>query len=508
MGRFTRMWERFYARVRVDIFELAAEMGFDQPVNTPGGLSWQQADFLQAVQVATHGFPSRRYPHMTKRGTANLGKKWLACKSGQGPGKTTACTIAGVFRTLQVAGALTMVSAPTMAQCRDVWNTELRRLLAKSNPLLQQVVNSTRSKVVFKGDEDWSINFCTSTKTESSQGRHHPHMTWINEEASGIPRALCVQIEGTLSNLEGEGMNGMFINIGNPNTRDCYFFDCFNHDAHNWWTYTMNAEETPSYIVSQERNRLLAEKYGKNSDVYRVRVTGEFPWANPNCVISSEDLMACTRTDPELCMRYGREMGGRLVLPQQIGVDFARYGNDESTVFARIGNAIVRWETFNKIDPNAVAAYALRLRKELGWREKDTWVIADAGGMGQGVMQTFHNTNVNLIEFHNGGKSTQSDYFDKITEGMFELAFKAAKRCLYIPNDNRLIQQLCTRQYRMDDSRGKAKMRVESKDKYVERMRKESGSIETVSSPDRGDGLLMAMYDQVETVGRLVRRAS
>lgn len=508
MGRFSRMWSRFYERVRFDIFELAAEMGYAGPINQPGGLSWQQADFLQSVQVATHGFPSPRYPHITKRATANLGKRWLACKSGQGPGKTTASTIAGTFRTIQVVGALTMVTAPTMAQCRDVWLTELRRVLEKSNPLLREVMNATRSKVVFKGNEDWCINFCTSTKTESSQGRHHPFMTWIAEEGSGIPRALCVQIEGTLSNLEGEGMNGMFIMIGNPNTRDCYFFDCFNQDMHNWWTYTMNAEETPSYIVSQERNRLLAEKYGKNSDVYRVRVLGEFPWANPNCVISSEDLMACTRTDPYQCMRYGRNVNGRLVLAKQIGIDFARMGNDESTVFARVGHAVVRWQTFNKTDPNDVAAYALRLRQELGWSERETWFVPDAGGMGQGLLKTFYDTNANVLEFHNGGNSTQPDFYDKASEAMFDLGHKARNRSIYIPNDNRLIQQLSTRQYKPDDLRGKMKLRIESKEKYVERMRKESGSIETVTSPDRADGLMMCFYDQVEAVGRIARRAS
>jgi phage terminase large subunit len=270
----------------------------------------------------------------------------------------------------------------------------------------------------------------------------------------------------------------------------------------------MNAEESPDYIVSQERNRLLAEKYGKNSDIYRVRVLGEFPWANPNCVISSEDLMACTRTDIYECMRIGRYEGDRLVLPKQIGVDFARFGNDESTVFARVGNAVIKWQTFDKVDPNVVAAYAIRLRKELGWTEKEAWFVCDAGGMGQGVMKTFLDTNSNVVEFHNGGSSTQSDYYDKITEGMFDLGFKAAKRVLHIPNDPRLIQQLATRQYGMDDKRGKAKLRLESKEKYVERMRRESGSIETVSSPDRADGLVMAFYDQVLAAGRIARRAS
>jgi ribosomal protein L35 len=57
---------------------------------------------------------------------------------------------------------------------------------------------------------------------------------------------------------------------------------------------TFNAEESPEWIVNPQRNKDLEDLYGRDSDVYRIRVLGEFPHSDPNCVFSSEDLEKCT----------------------------------------------------------------------------------------------------------------------------------------------------------------------------------------------------------------------
>lgn len=523
MGRFRRAWQRFYPRIKYDIFQFAAEMGFDKPINTPGGVSWQQADMLQAVQVATHGFPSPSYPKITARATSNLGRRWLAVKSGQGPGKSLCSNIIGAWRTLQAPKALTMVTAPTMDQCRDVWLAGLRAILEErcANPLLRDIIDTTRSRVVIDGDTDWAIKFCTSKTEQAAQGRHHPYMTWIGEEASGIPRALMVQIEGTLSNLEGEGMNGMFLLIGNPNTRECYFFDCFNTDRDRWWAYTMNAEEAPLYIVSRKRNQLMVEKYGRDSDVFRIRVLGEFPSINPRCVIASEDLEACTRTDPDTCMRYGRWEGERLVPVRQIGIDFARFGGDENVIFARAGRTVVAWEVYRMTDPNRVLDRAMALVRELGWTNTKSglssfgpdpvrWVV-DAGGLGQGLLQRLYDAQLDVFEFHFGGTPVSAEYKDRVTEAFFGLADMAKSRSICIPNDPLLIQQLSSRHYKPVEDAGKTKLKIENKEEYLTRLRRESGRIETVSSPDRADSLVMCFYEPAGQEARVVaggRRAS
>ena len=518
MAGINRHFEKFFSRTRWDIFEFAREMGFTEPVNEPGGLSWQQADVLQAVQMATHGFASPSYPTISSRGMSpNLGKvRYLATRSGQGPGKTMASTIVGLWRLLQVPGALVMVTAPTMDQCREVWLAEARRRLKADgvNPILTDFVECTKSRIIVAGDPNWSVKFVTSTREENAQGRHHPWMTWIVEEASGMPRALITQIEGTLSNLgevsktRGEVMNGLLFLIGNPNTRSCYFFDCFNIDREHWWTYCMNAEETPQHIVSPKRNEILARKYGKDSDVYRVRVLGEFPKSDPTCIVSSEVLEACLRTDPIRCMDYGMvETNGKRQPAKAIGLDFARYGGDESVFYARQGNTVIHWEWYTQIDPNDLLDKAIAFCYEINWDPKQVWWVPDAGGLGQGLLRRFYKANMPLLEFHSAGSCESPEYADKLSEAFFTFAERAKAGLVHIPNDPRLIQQLCTRRYEVVDVKGRAKIKCEPKKDYMERMRKEAGSTDTVGkSPDRADAFVQCYYDNFMVEGMMSRK--
>jgi len=482
--------EGFLRDIRSDIWKLCLALHFEP--------SWQQWDLLQAVQIATHGFPSRSRPSISHRATANLGLRYLAAKSGQGIGKTSASVVAAIFRQMQAPNALTMVTAPTMDQCREVWLSEARSLLRNAEPFLQRYIEVTKSRIIFAGQPDYAIKFVTAVREQNAQGRHNPNMTWIADEASGIPRPLCVQIEGTLSNLDGPGMNGLFLVIGNPNTQACYFYDCFHRDRHHWWTITFNAEEAPPHICSPARNQLLAEKYGKDSDVYRVRVLGEFPRSDVQTLMAMDDLEACTKTDPVACSMLGEiQPDGRILRVKQIGIDFARFGGDESTVYARVGNAIVRWHAWTFLDPNIALDRAFAMRKELGWSMAETMWVPDAGGMGQGIMQRFYDAGANVLEFHFGGNAYDSDFYDRGSEAFFGLARKVRRRECFLPNDPRLLQQLGSRWYRMKEDRGKTYMAVESKEDHVDRLRKELGSTDTrgARSPDRADGCVMATYD-------------
>jgi hypothetical protein len=110
--------------------------------------------------------------------------------------------------------------------------------------------------------------------------------------------------------------------IGNPNLRDCAFFDCFNKDRELWHTFTMNAED--SEIVSKENIERIAEEFGRDSDVFRVRVLGEFPEQDPNTVMNPDDLEACSNTDALKFSQTGNQ--------KQFGLDLARFGSERGGV--------------------------------------------------------------------------------------------------------------------------------------------------------------------------------
>jgi len=461
MGRLARQWEKLYREIRDDIFAYCRYLNF-QPTK-------QQAELLELVQEG----------HMR-----------IACKSGQGPGKTATSVIIGTWRPLRYRDGLTVVTAPTMRQCKEVWLREARERFEHAHPLIKQAFEITRSRITIMGRKDWGVVLATATNPESLQGFHNDSLTFIAEESSGIGRDIIETIEGTLSQPTGDML---FLQIGNPNARDSSFFDCFNRDRRHWQCLTFNCED--SERVSKEHCEYMADKYGIDSDVYRVRVLGQFPLTDPRCVMSSDLLEKCTKINMLYAARQGLSgVGNRERPAKQFGIDFARFGSDESTIYRRSGMAVVEWKRFSHVDPNDVTDYAFRMQKRAGWTDEETLYVADAGGMGQGCMKKFHDAGKNIIEFHNAGVSSSIDYDNKMTEAYFKFGENAEKGYIRIPNDVELIHQVTNRQY---TTTKKGKLILEAKDIYMNRGH---------DSPDRADGLMMCFFEQ-SPMGRVIRKA-
>ncbi|MEO0477179.1 MAG: hypothetical protein AAF085_14615 [Planctomycetota bacterium] len=450
-----------YSVLAGDIFKFCEAMNF-----TP---TFQQNQLFEAVQQ---------------------GMSAIAVRSGQGPGKTTASAIVGLWRGFRRYMHKGVITAPTMRQAKDVWMAEARQRLEAADPFLKQFIDITNTRVTFAGQRDWSIELVTANREENAQGYHREDMTIIAEEASGIPRGIITQFMGTLSNPDP-----LFILIGNPNTRDCAFFDCFNAHRPRWHCIHWNAEETPdSAWFDQRRNRELEEQFGRDSDVYRVRVLGEFPHSDPNCVVSSEHLEKVI--DKKLMLPMVRACSDK-----QFGMDFARFGGDENTVYRRSGKAIIQWKTFPRNDPNDVLAWTFAQQQAAGWQDHECHYVADAGGMGQGLMKNFHNAGKIVTEFQFHHKPQDIQYGNRITEAWFNFAKQVRKQDCYLPNDSMLLQQLSTRQYKLN---AKGRIVLETKDEYARRMAGSEGS----KSPDRADGCVLAYYDDLFSETRFASRNS
>lgn len=412
-------------------------------------------------------------------GLVQRGDRQIAVRSGKGPGKTTATIPIAMWRCIQDVNALTLLTAPTMRQCREVWLGEARRMLPKADGLIQRLFTVTQSKIELGGNPDWGVKTVTATQEENAQGFHEKNMTVIFEECSGINRALVQQFEGTASNP-----NALLLAIGNPNTRDCSFFDFFTSQKDYWTPLHWNAEETPaSEYFDPSRNTRIGNMYGYDSDIYRIQVQGEFPSTDPSCVLSSEMLQQYT--DRKLMVEASLfKLNGKHV--KQFGIDYARFGGDENTLYRRSGNAIVEWDKYAHTDPADVTDKAFLWQKLANWKNEDCMYVPDATGMGQGMMHMFYRAGKRVLEFNNGGSAANSTEYDNLmTEAIFGFKDKmAAGEKIYIPADPILLQQLSTRQYHTTK---KGRLIVESKQDYMDRGH---------NSPDRADGFLMAMYDQ------------
>lgn len=461
MGRLSEQFAAWYRNISQDPIAFAEQAmrcdGEHNPRLTP-----QQVKLLRAAQKETLLPVDQR-------------KKRIAVKSGQGTGKTTCECILALWRAFWSVDALVVITAPTMNQIRDVWIAEMRRLLQKAHPFIQRMVETSNTKITIGGRKTWGVWSKAASRPENFQGFHQKYLTFIVDEASGVDREIFKTIKGTLTNP-----NSLLVCAGNPNTRECAFFDMFHKPSERelWHLFTFNSEESP--ITDKENIRRLAVEFGKNSDTYRVRVLGEFPLADPNCVMSSDDLWACTG----IPVLEAAKMRSFLHYERAIGVDLARFGSDESAIYRRSGLAVVEKAIFARTEPLAVIEAACEMQRRAGWRDDQCIYVVDACGIGEGVVGNLYKKRKRVHEFRSQHTSSDRNYADKITEAYFHLAKLARERRLSIPADEHLVRQLSSRLYKTDS---KGRLKLESKDDYVKRMEGES--------PDRADALVMAFYD-------------
>ena len=103
------------------------------------------------------------------------------------------------------------------------------------------------------------------------------------------------------------------------------FVIAFEKYAHRWITKHVNSLEV-SFTNKPQLQRWM-EDYGEDSDFVRTRVLGEFPRTASTQFIG-----------PELVQEaMDRELIPSRTDPLVIGVDVARFGDDESVIFPRRG---------------------------------------------------------------------------------------------------------------------------------------------------------------------------
>lgn len=455
----------FLRPLRADILAFCRAMRFDP--------THQQRDLFLTIQRDMQLPRSRA-------------KRRFAVRSGQGPGKTAASVIIALWLLIQEKDTLGVLSAPTLRQCKDVWITEAERLIERADPWLKRMFDVKSTRIICLGRKKWAITVATAVRAENLQGYHQDRLFFIVDEASGVKREIFETIKGTVGNEDA-----CVLAIGNPNTQNCAFYDFFykGSEAPLWHKFAWSAEDVPER-VSPHNIRLLEMEFGRDSDPFRIRVLGEFPHMDPNCIIAMDDLNACVANNKLKCAANT----SRLIVPRALSYDFARFGGDENIVMQRSGLAVIDWAHFPRgiTDPSKAVKHGFVMQKQMGWLNNECWHIPDATGMGQGLMHLFHDAGKQVHEFNFNAKPSDAQYKDKITEAWFHLRTLTRERAIYIPNDPEMIRQLTARQY---DMTAQGQFLVESKEDYLHR-----GGGEM--SPDRADAIVLLFYDRMMSRSR------
>ena len=401
--------------------------------------------------------------------TALANNSRTAVRSGHGVGKTAFESWVTNWFLFTRPYSKVICTAPTVRQLYDILWSEISKWLKRS-PLLNDMFEWQKTKVFCHvAPERWFAAARTAARPENMQGFHDDHLLFILDEASGISDEIFEAIEGALT-----GKDNKLLMCGNPTRNSGFFRRAFFEDRELY--YTMKVSSADSARVSDDYCRRLIKQYGEDSDVVRVRVYGEFPKAESDGLIALEWVEAAMNREPEY--------KGDLVL----GVDVARFGDDETVLAARVGDSALPLKAWRKTDLmttcGRIIAELERLMKKFACGRAT--INVDDSGVGGGVTDRLRevlrekNLHVTVNGCNNGAKSRDSHYFNWGSESYFAMRDRFQAGEITLPRDDELAAQLTTRKYFLNSA---DKLALERKDEFKKRIGR---------SPDRADALVLA----------------
>src|SRR5213078_606738 len=137
-------------------------------------------------------------------------------------------------------------------------------------PGWRQLWDITSDHITLKGDQECFITARTSRpdKPEAMAGLHSASILLVADEASGIDEAVYEAAGGSMSSP-----GAITLLIGNPTRSSGFFWRCHLMERDRW--FTMRVSSADSRRVSSAYCDEIAQRYGTDSNAYRVRVLGE-----------------------------------------------------------------------------------------------------------------------------------------------------------------------------------------------------------------------------------------
>lgn len=384
----------------------------------------------------------------------------VAVKSGHGTGKSTTLAWLALWGLCCFDDVKVPCTAPTGHQLEDVLWSEIEKWRARMLEPWRGAISVTSDAVKIAGLPNFAAaRTGRKENPEALQGFHADTLIFLVDEASGIPDQVFEVARGALSTP-----GARVVMAANPTRTTGYFYQAFHRNREAWDLLTFSCADSP--LVSKEYVEEMREEYGTESDIYRVRVLGEFPKGGDLQFISSS-LVEQAQT------RYYREDAFSFA-PVVLGVDVAAFGSDRCVVFLRQGLYSELLWTGREVETATLAGVVARFEDE----RKAEAVFVDSTGVGFGVASNLRQMGRFPISVDFGGASAHTAYLNKRAE-CWGLMRDWLKEGGWLPKDDRLRDDLCAPEYGYTLS---GKIQLERKEKMRAR---------GLASPDLADALAL-----------------
>ncbi len=389
----------------------------------------------------------------------------ISCKSGHGTGKSTAVGVITLWFLSCFPSAQVACTAPSANQLRDVLWSRISSLYREMLPSLRERLEITTARIsnIYDKTSFAVARTARPDNPDALQGFHSENLLMIADEASGVSDQLYNPILGALT-----GENNKLLLISNPTRLSGFFADTFKDLK--WANLTMNAEK--SSLVTAVQVDYWREKYGEDSDEYKIRVLGEFPGQDRDALFSLESLEVSMSSGipPDDPVIWGVDVGGR-------GGD-----GDESILARRYGNVITEVRVIPRGNPSQLANWLVSEFKKMHSKDKPVMIFIDVIGIGAGVYSRLRELRLPVREVIASSKSSNSkSYHNKRAELYCDLRDMLDTQTVRLPNDQKLKDQLLSIEYFFDNN---GAYQLISKRKMVK-------------SPDMSDAVVFAFSEDV-----------
>lgn len=409
-------------------------------------------------------------------------------RSGHGVGKSTVEAWVVIWFMVTRPFPKIPCTAPTQHQLFDILWAEVSKWLRHNKALADEIV-WTKEKVYMKGyPEEWFAVARTASKPDALQGFHADDVLYIIDEASGVDDSIFEPVLGALSTPGAK-----LLMCGNPTQLSGFFYESHNKNRASYAAFHIDGRK--SSRVSQDFVQTIIRMYGEDSDVFRVRVAGDFP-------LQEDDIfIPLPLVENSIMTEYSPRKKPDSI---HIGCDVARFGDDRTVIGYKIDEKAEFYKKRQGQDTMKTADDIVMLGEMLVQRyrltpDKDDPipVKVDDGGVGGGVVDRLRQMKRNApeklwwLEIYPvifGQRIKHKHYHDSTTY-MMSVVKKLLQPYdedghrkpveLILPDDDDLVAQLSGRKYGLTET---SKIKVESKDAMKKRGR---------PSPDEADCVLL-----------------
>lgn len=378
-------------------------------------------------------------------------KARIALQACVGPGKSTVLSWCG-WKTLLTQtmpgkypnGYAVSITADNLKD--NLWK-ELA-IWRERSPILQRSFELTGTQIYERDHPDtWWLRARSFAKSADAQalgrtlsGLHAPFIFYLIDEGGDMPTPVVQTAEQGLSNCEW----GKIIMAGNPSSQTGALYNAVKAQSHLWHVIRITGDpDDPdrSPRISLEWARQMIDTYGRENPWVMYAILGLFPPTAMNALLGPDEVRDAMgrhlRTD-----QYS-------FAQKRLGIDPARFGQDETVIFPRQGLAAFTPVKLRHADTTQIATRVLAAKAKWG---SELELIDSTGGWHGGVVDQARLSGVNIIEINASSSADDPHFFNKRSE-MYWRAAEWVKGGGALPNVPELVREATAATYWFDKSR-------------------------------------------------------